>query len=157
MMKLRVNGQPATLDIPDDVPLLWAIREELGLTGTKFGCGAAQCGACTVLVDGQARRSCVTAVGDVADHEVTTVEGLAGAGTLHAVQQAWLDENVPQCGYCQVGQIMAAVALLAARPAPTDDDIDAVMTANLCRCGTYPRIRRAIARAAAALRAGGQP
>ena len=156
-MKLRVNGQPATLDIPDDVPLLWAIREELGLTGTKFGCGAAQCGACTVLVDGQARRSCVTAVGDVADHEVTTVEGLAGAGTLHAVQQAWLDENVPQCGYCQVGQIMAAVALLAARPAPTDDDIDAVMTANLCRCGTYPRIRRAIVRAAAALRAGGQP
>lgn len=156
-MKLRVNGQPATLDIPDDVPLLWAIREELGLTGTKFGCGAAQCGACTVLVDGQARRSCVTAVGDVADHEVTTVEGLAGAGTLHAVQQAWLDENVPQCGYCQVGQIMAAVALLAARPDPTDDDIDAVMTANLCRCGTYPRIRRAIARAAAALRAGGQP
>ena len=156
-MKLRVNGQPATLDIPDDVPLLWAIREELGLTGTKFGCGAAQCGACTELVDGQARRSCVIAVGDVADHEVTTVEGLAGAGTLHAVQQAWLDENVPQCGYCQVGQIMAAVALLAARPAPTDDDIDAVMTANLCRCGTYPRIRRAIARAAAALRAGGQP
>ncbi|MBK9963292.1 MAG: (2Fe-2S)-binding protein [Saprospiraceae bacterium] len=157
MMKLRVNGQPATLDIPDDVPLLWAIREELGLTGTKFGCGAAQCGACTVLVDGQARRSCVTAVGDVADREVTTVEGLAAAGALHAVQQAWLDENVPQCGYCQVGQIMAAVALLAARPAPTDDDIDAVMTANLCRCGTYPRIRRAIARAAAALRAGGQP
>ena len=156
-MKLRVNGQPATLDIPDDVPLLWAIREELGLTGTKFGCGAAQCGACTVLVDGQARRSCVTAVGDVADREVTTVEGLAADGALHAVQQAWLDENVPQCGYCQVGQIMAAVALLAARPAPTDDDIDAVMTANLCRCGTYPRIRRAIVRAAAALRAGGQP
>lgn len=156
-MKLRVNGQPATLDIPDDVPLLWAIREELGLTGTKFGCGAAQCGACTVLVDGQARRSCVTAVGDVADREVTTVEGLAAAGTLHAVQQAWLDENVPQCGYCQVGQIMAAVALLAARPDPSDDDIDAVMTANLCRCGTYPRIRRAIVRAAAALRAGGQP
>lgn len=156
-MKLRVNGQPATLDIPDDVPLLWAIREELGLTGTKFGCGAAQCGACTVLVDGQARRSCVTAVGDVAEREVTTVEGLAAAGALHAVQQAWLDENVPQCGYCQVGQIMAAVALIAARPAPTDDDIDAVMTANLCRCGTYPRIRRAIVRAAAALRAGGQP
>lgn len=156
-MKLRVNGQPATLDIPDDVPLLWAIREELGLTGTKFGCGAAQCGACTVLVDGQARRSCVTAVGDVADREVTTVEGLAAAGALHAVQQAWLDENVPQCGYCQVGQIMAAVALIAARPAPTDDDIDAVMTANLCRCGTYPRIRRAIVRAAAALRAGAQP
>ena len=156
-MKLRVNGQPATLDIPADVPLLWAIREELGLTGTKFGCGAAQCGACTVLVDGQARRSCVTAVGDVADHEVTTVEGLAAAGTLHAVQQAWLDENVPQCGYCQVGQIMAAVALLAARPDPSDDDIDAVMTANLCRCGTYPRIRRAIVRAAATLRAGGRP
>lgn len=156
-MKLRVNGQPATLDIPDDVPLLWAIREELGLTGTKFGCGAAQCGACTVLVDGQARRSCVTAVGDVAEREVTTVEGLAAAGALHAVQQAWLDENVPQCGYCQVGQIMAAVALIAARPAPTDDHIDAVMTANLCRCGTYPRIRRAIVRAAAALRAGAQP
>ena len=153
-MKLRVNGQPATLDIPDDVPLLWAIREELGLTGTKFGCGAAQCGACTVLVDGQARRSCVTAVGDVADHEVTTVEGLAAAGTLHAVQQAWLDENVPQCGYCQVGQIMAAVALLAARPDPTDDDIDAVMTANLCRCGTYPRIRAAIRSVAATAKGG---
>lgn len=156
-MKLTVNGADREVDAPPDMPLLWVLRDLLGLTGTKFGCGAAQCGACTVLVDGQARRSCVTAVGDVADHEVTTVEGLAADGALHAVQQAWLDENVPQCGYCQVGQIMAAVALLAARPAPTDDDIDAVMTANLCRCGTYPRIRRAIVRAAAALRAGGQP
>ena len=147
-MKLEVNGQPADVDVPDDVPLLWVIREELGLTGTKYGCGAALCGACTVLVDGQARRSCVTAVGDCAGHAVTTIEGLARGDVLHAVQQAWIEENVPQCGYCQCGQIVSAVALLAATPAPTDDDIDAVMSANLCRCGTYPRIRRAIARAA---------
>jgi isoquinoline 1-oxidoreductase subunit alpha len=146
-MKIKVNGTSADVDVPDDVPLLWVIREELGLTGTKYGCGRALCGACTVLVDGKARRSCVTAVGDVGGHEVTTVEGLATGGVLHAVQQAWIEENVPQCGYCQAGQIVQAVALLAKRPAPTDDDIDAVMSANLCRCGTYPRIRRAIHRA----------
>jgi isoquinoline 1-oxidoreductase alpha subunit len=151
-MKLEVNGKSAAVDVPDDTPLLWVIREELGLTGTKFGCGKALCGACTVLVDGKARRSCVTAAGDVADREITTIEGLADGATLHAVQQAWIDENVPQCGYCQSGQILAAVSLLAARPAPTDDEIDAVMSASMCRCGTYPRIRRAIVRAATAMR-----
>jgi isoquinoline 1-oxidoreductase alpha subunit len=147
-MKLKVNGKAADVDVPDDVPLLWVLREELGLTGTKYGCGKALCGACTVLVDGKARRSCVTAAGDCAGHEVTTIEGLARGDVLHAVQQAWIEENVPQCGYCQCGQIVSAVALLAKKPAPTHADIDAVMSANLCRCGTYPRIRRAIVRAA---------
>jgi len=147
-VKLTINGRAAEVSVPADTPLLWVIREELGLTGTKFGCGQALCGACTVHVDGAPRRSCVTAVGDVVDRQITTIEGLAAGGALHPVQQAWLDENVPQCGYCQAGQIMAAVALLAARPRPTDADIDAAMSANLCRCGTYPRIRRAIRRAA---------
>ena len=157
-MKLRVNGKSAAVDVPTDTPLLWVLREELGLTGTKFGCGKALCGACTVLVDGKARRACVTATGDVADHDITTVEGLVDGDVLHAVQQAWLEENVPQCGYCQSGQILSAVALLARRPAPTDDDVDAVMSASLCRCGTYPRIRRAIVRAAElASRRGGAP
>ena len=147
-MKLRINGSDADVSVPADTPLLWVIREELGLTGTKFGCGEALCGACTVHVDGVARRSCVTAVGDVEAKEVTTIEGLARGEALHPVQEAWLAENVPQCGYCQAGQIMSAVALLARRARPTDDEIDAVMSANLCRCGTYPRIRRAIRRAA---------
>src|SRR5688572_9559696 len=147
-MKLKVNGKSAAVDVPDDTPLLWVLREELGLTGTKFGCGRALCGACTVLVDGKARRSCVTAVGDVGDRPITTIEGLADGTTLHAVQRAWLEENVPQCGYCQSGQILSAVALLSRRPRPSDQDVDAVMSASLCRCGTYPRIRRAIARAA---------
>ncbi len=147
-MKLRINGSDADVSVPPDTPLLWVIREELGLTGTKFGCGQALCGACTVHVDGVARRSCVTAVGDVEGKEVTTIEGLARGEALHPVQEAWLAENVPQCGYCQAGQIMSAVALLARRARPTDDEIDAVMSANLCRCGTYPRIRRAIRRAA---------
>lgn len=155
-MKLKVNGKSSDVDVPADVPLLWVLREELELTGTKYGCGAALCGACTVLVDGNARRSCVTACGDAVGHDITTVEGLATGGVLHAVQQAWIEENVPQCGYCQSGQIISAVALLARRPQPTDDDIDAVMSANLCRCGTYPRIRRAIVRAAE-LAKGGQP
>ncbi len=146
-MKLKINGTTAEVDVPDDVPLLWVIREEVGLTGTKFGCGRALCGSCTVLIDGKAKRSCVTAVGDVAGREITTIEGLATGGVLHAVQQAWIEENVPQCGYCQCGQIMSAVALLAKRPSPSDAEIDAVMSANLCRCGTYPRIRRAIRRA----------
>ena len=155
-MKLKVNGKSNDVDVPADVPLLWVLREELDLTGTKYGCGVALCGACTVLVDGNARRSCVTACGDAEGHDITTVEGLATGGVLHAVQQAWIEENVPQCGYCQSGQIVSAVALLARRPVPTDDDIDAVMSANLCRCGTYPRIRRAIARAAELARANRQ-
>jgi isoquinoline 1-oxidoreductase alpha subunit len=148
IVKLRINGSDADVSVPPDTPLLWVIREELGLTGTKFGCGEALCGACTVHIDGVARRSCVTAVGDVEGREVTTIEGLARGDALHPVQEAWLAENVPQCGYCQAGQIMSAVALLARRARPTDDEIDAVMSANLCRCGTYPRIRRAIRRAA---------
>lgn len=147
-MKLRVNGKDVDIEVPPSTPLLWVLREELGLVGTKFGCGAALCGACTVHVGGEARRSCVTAVGDVAG-DVTTIEGLARTGELHPVQRAWIAEAVPQCGYCQSGQIMSAVALLAHTPAPTDLEIDAVMSANLCRCGTYPRIRRAIKRAAA--------
>ncbi len=154
-MKLNVNGKTTEVDVPSDTPLLWVLREELDLTGTKFGCGRALCGSCTVLIDGQARRSCVTAAGDVGDRAITTVEGLAQGDVLDAVQQAWIEENVPQCGYCQSGQIISAVALLARRPAPTDDDIDAVMSANLCRCGTYPRIRKAIVRAATLARTPG--
>lgn len=152
-MKVFINGAPVVIAAPASTPLLWVLREEAGLTGTKFGCGRALCGSCTVHVDGEARRSCVTALGDVADKQVTTIEGLAAPdGSLHAVQQAWIEENVPQCGYCQSGQIMSAVALLAKRPDPTDAEIDAVMSANLCRCGTYPRIRAAIRRAASRLR-----
>lgn len=148
-MKLLVNGKSITVDVPADTPLLWVLREEANLPGTKYGCGAALCGACTVHVGGEARRSCVTAVGDVADQPITTIEGLPAAdGTLHPLQQAWIDENVAQCGYCQTGQIMSAASLLAKRPHPTDAEIDAAMSANLCRCGTYPRIRAAIHRAA---------
>ncbi len=147
-MKLLVNGKSITVDVPADTPLLWVLREEANLPGTKYGCGAALCGACTVHVGGEARRSCVTPVGEVADQPITTIEGLAEGGTLHPLQQAWIDENVAQCGYCQTGQIMSAASLLARRPRPTDDEIEAVMSANLCRCGTYPRIRAAIHRAA---------
>jgi len=154
-MKLVVNGKPVEVSVPADTPLLWALREEVGLTGTKYGCGRALCGACTVHVDGAPKRSCVTACGDVADKPIITIEGLAENDVLHPVQQAWLEENVPQCGYCQAGQIMTAVALLKARPQPTDDDIDAAMSANLCRCGTYPRIRKAVHRAADLLAKGG--
>jgi isoquinoline 1-oxidoreductase alpha subunit len=153
-MKLKVNDEWVEVDVPDDVPLLWVLREELGLTGTKFGCGKALCGACTVHVDGVPRRSCVTAAGAVRERSVATIESLHASGELHPVQQAWIDENVLQCGYCQSGQIMQAVALLEANPDPTDDDIDAAMSANLCRCGTYPRIRRAVKVAAARMRAG---
>ena len=147
-MKLDINGAPFEVEVPRETPLLWVIREEAGLTGTKCGCGRALCGACTVHIDGVPKRSCVTPAGDVEGKAITTIEGLATDGTLHAVQQAWLDENVVQCGYCQGGQIMSAAALLAKRPHPTDAEIDAVMSANLCRCGTYPRIRAAIHRAA---------
>src|SRR6185436_16479607 len=147
-MKLVVNGKSIEVAVPADTPLLWVLREEVGLTGTKFGCGKALCGACTVHVDGQPRRSCVTPVGDVADKPITTIEGLATEAVLHPVQQAWIEENVPQCGYCQSGQIMSAVVLLRAKPKPTDAEIDDAMSANLCRCGTYPRIRKAVHRAA---------
>ena len=149
MIELNVNGEMRRVDVEPAMPLLWVIREQLGLTGTKFGCGIAQCGACTVHLDGSAVRSCVTPVGAVAGRTVTTLEGLGEDGKLHPVQQAWIDEQVPQCGYCQSGQIMSASALLASNPAPSDAEIDAAMRGNICRCGTYGRIRRAIKRAAA--------
>ena len=145
---LRINGATHTVDLPDNVPLLWVLRDEIGLTGTKFGCGVAACGACTVQIDGEAVRSCQVPLADVWG-EVTTIEGLGAPDNLAVIQQAWLDHQVAQCGYCQSGQIMQAAALLASNPAPTDDDIDAAMQGNLCRCGTYPRIRAAIHDAAA--------
>ena len=152
---LTVNGKRQTVNVPADVPLLWVLREELGLTGTKFGCGKSLCGACTIHVDGQARRSCVTPVGAVENRDVTTIEGLMDStGAPHAIQRIWAEENVAQCGYCQSGQIMSALALVIHRQGQvTDADIDAVMSANLCRCGTYPRIRRAIHRTAEWLQA----
>ena len=146
MVTLKVNGKEHRLDIEPDMPLLWALRDEIGLTGTKFGCGIAQCGACTVHVDGMAMRSCSVPVSTVQGKEITTIEGLGQGGKLHPVQAAWLAEDVPQCGYCQSGQIMAAAALLAEKPKPTDEDINSIT--NICRCGTYVRIRRAIHRAA---------
>jgi aerobic-type carbon monoxide dehydrogenase small subunit (CoxS/CutS family) len=144
---LNVNGSAHTIDVAPDTPLLWAIRDNIGLTGTKFGCGMALCGACTVHLDGQPTRSCVTPVSAVGTKKVTTIEGLSPEGN-HPVQQAWIAEDVPQCGYCQSGQIMSAAALLARTPHPTDADIDAAMSGNICRCGTYQRIRAAIHRAA---------
>jgi len=144
---LKVNGETRTLEAPEDLPLLWALRENLDLKGTKFGCGIAQCGACTVLIDGVARRSCVTPVSQVANAAITTIEGLS-VDASHPLQRAWEELDVPQCGYCQAGQIMSAAALLAKTPNPTDADIDAAMGGNLCRCATYLRIRRAIHRAA---------
>jgi aerobic-type carbon monoxide dehydrogenase small subunit (CoxS/CutS family) len=147
MTNLTVNGRNHALDVDPDMPLLWALREELGLTGTKYGCGIAQCGACTVVVDGQAIRSCVTPVSAVEGRKVTTIEGLHPEHK-HPLQQAWIAEQVPQCGYCQSGQIMQAAALLQENPTPSDAEIDAAMEGNLCRCGTYPRIRAAIRRAA---------
>ena len=182
-MKLVVNGKSVTVTADGDTPLLWVLRDKLGLTGTKFGCGIAQCGACTVHIEGEARRSCVMPIGELAGKRITTIEGLATPASrqatpasrqaskypwgvqyprgepaaLHAVQQAWIAENVPQCGYCQAGQIMTTVALLHANPAPTDDDIDSALSANLCRCGTYPRIRRAVHRAAKALQPKAEP
>jgi isoquinoline 1-oxidoreductase alpha subunit len=146
MVALVVNGTSHQLDVEPETPLLWILRDELGLTGTKFGCGIAQCGACTVHVNGDATRSCSVRVGDLDGAKITTIEGLS-PDTSHPVQQAWCAEDVPQCGYCQSGQIMAAVAFLAQTPNPTDADIDENIT-NICRCGTYPRIRAAIHRAA---------
>lgn len=146
-MRLKVNGTPHDVDVSDSMPLLWVLRDVLGLTGTKFGCGIARCGACTVHLDGQAVRSCVTPVRSVGSRSVTTIEGLSPDGS-HPVQRAWIEADVVQCGFCQPGQVMAAAALLARTPAPTDAEIDAALDGNLCRCGTYQRIRAAVHRAA---------
>ena len=143
-MKLEVNGKAHELDVADDMPLLWALRDHLNLTGTKYGCGIALCGACTVHIDGEPVRSCSVTAASAAGRAITTVEGLAPDGTLSAVQRAWLETDVAQCGYCQSGQIMAASALLAENPRPNDAEIDAAMSGNICRCGTYPRIRKAV-------------
>jgi len=149
MIELKVNDQIQQVDVEADTPLLWVIREQLNLVGTKFGCGMAQCGACTVHLNGQPIRSCVTPVSDVAGQAITTIEGIADDnGQLSKVQQAWIDEQVPQCGYCQSGQIMSAVALLESNPNPSDSDIDAAMSGNVCRCGMYGRIKKAIKNAA---------
>lgn len=142
-MKLTINGTSHEVDVEPDMPLLWVLRDELGITGPKYGCGVAQCGACTVHIDGVAARSCQTPIEDV-DGEVTTIEGLGGPDAMHAVQAAWVQHQVAQCGYCQSGQIMQAASLLAENPAPSDEEIDEAMQGNLCRCGTYPRIRAAV-------------
>ncbi|HVE87194.1 MAG TPA: (2Fe-2S)-binding protein [Myxococcales bacterium] len=143
-----LNGVRKTVEVPDEMPLLWVLRDVLGMTGTKFGCGMAQCGACTVHLDGNAVRTCILPISEVAGKSVTTIEGLGTPERLHPVQKAWVAENVPQCGYCQSGQIMSASALLAHNPHPSDEDINTAMSGNLCRCGTYSRIRKAIHRAA---------
>lgn len=148
MIKLNVNGKQHELDVAPDTPLLWVIRENIGLTGTKFGCGISQCGACTVHLNGTPVRSCITPVVSVQGAMITTIEGIASGGELHPVQQAWIEEQVPQCGYCQSGQIMSAVALLREKPDPTDEDIDSAMSGNVCRCGMYSRIRKGIKRVA---------
>jgi len=151
-MRLTVNGREHTLpDLDPNMPVLWALRDHLGLTGTKYGCGIALCGACTIHLDGQPARACTVRVGDVGDAAITTVEGLSGDGS-HPVQNAWREANVPQCGFCQAGQMMSAAALLASNRTPTDDDIDAALGANLCRCGTYVRIRKAVHAAAKEMR-----
>src|SRR5437762_4092010 len=149
MARFTVNGKPANLDVDPNTPLLWVLREQIGLTGTKYGCGVAQCGACTVHIDGAATRSCVLPVSAVEGKKVTTIEGLAAGNTLHKVQKAWLEHDVPQCGYCQSGMIMAAAALLKEKPKPTDADINAAIT-NICRCGTFQQVREAIHAAAKA-------
>ncbi|SIS94312.1 isoquinoline 1-oxidoreductase, alpha subunit [Roseivivax lentus] len=143
-MRLNVNGTPREIDVEEDMPLLWVLRDELGITGVKYGCGAGLCGACTVHLDGVAVRSCQTFAADAEGTEITTIEGLGTPEALHALQAAWIAHQVAQCGYCQSGQIMQAADLLSTTPAPTDADIDAAMSGNLCRCGTYPRIRAAI-------------
>jgi len=150
MINLRINGTLHQADVPDDMPLLWVLRDVVGMTGTKFGCGIAQCGACTVLLDGQAVRSCVLPAGTVGEAQITTIEAAAASPVGARVQRAWLDKDVPQCGYCQSGQIMSATALLQQTPKPSDAEIDAAMAGNICRCGTYVRIRAAIHAAAEA-------
>jgi isoquinoline 1-oxidoreductase subunit alpha len=147
LIQLRINGELRSVDVPTDMPLLWVLRDVLGLTGTKFGCGIAQCGACTVHVDGAAVRSCVLRVGSIGERPITTIEAVGATAAGAAVQKAWLDVEVVQCGYCQSGQIMSASALLSATPHPNDADIDAAMAGNICRCGTYARIREAIKKA----------
>jgi isoquinoline 1-oxidoreductase subunit alpha len=154
-MRLLVNGKPVEVEVEPGAPLLWVLRESLGLTGTKFGCGMSLCGACTIHLNGEATRSCVTPASAAVGKEITTIEGVS-ADLSHAVQKAWIAEDVPQCGYCQSGQIMSAAALLRAKPQPTDQDIDGAMSGNICRCGTYPRIRRAIHRAAQLATEGGR-
>lgn len=152
MTSLTINGKEYKVDAPEGMPLLWVIREQCGLTGTKFGCGIAQCGACTVHLDGQPVRSCVTPAVSAEGKSITTIEGIApDKNTLHIVQQAWIEEQTPQCGYCQSGQIMSAVALLNENPSPSDEEIDAAMSGNICRCGMYGRIKSAIKRASASL------
>jgi len=156
MVQLKINGKSTRLDVDPNTPLLWAVREQAGLTGTKFGCGIAMCGACTLHVDGKPVRSCSTPVSEAEGLNVTTIEGIKNAdGTLHAVQEAWIKHQVPQCGYCQSGQIMSAVALLRDTPNPSDDDINDAMAGNICRCGMYDRIRAAIKTAAKASTAMG--
>lgn len=150
MVNFKLNGNPVSVDVPNDMPLLWVVRDVLGMTGTKFGCGIGQCGACTVHVDGQPRRSCITQAAEIADRDITTIEGIGTTATGKAVQQAWLQLEVVQCGFCQSGQIMTATAIIDSIPEPTDSDIDAGMTGNICRCGTYVRIRQAIKEAAKA-------
>jgi len=154
MIEFSVNKTRANLDVDASTPLVWVIRDHLGLTGTKYGCGIAQCGACTVHIDGQAVRSCVAPVSRAAGKEVTTIEGLS-PDLSQPLQRAWIEEDVPQCGYCQSGQLMSAAVLLREKPQPTDDDIDKAMTGNICRCGTYPRIRKAIHRASGNVAKGG--
>lgn len=150
-MQLNVNGNTYDVDVEDEMPLLWALRDELNITGPKYGCGIAQCGACTVHIDGQAVRSCSISAKQAEGREITTIEGLGTPDSLNAVQAAWIEHQVAQCGYCQSGQIMAAASFLSMHPAPTDEQIDQAMSANLCRCGTYPRIREAVKTAAAKL------
>lgn len=151
-MQLTINGTSHEVDVEDDMPLLWVLRDELGLTGTKYGCGVAQCGACTVQMDGVAVRSCQVAAASADGADITTIEGLGTPDSLHAVQEAWIEQQVAQCGYCQSGQIMQAASLLDMNDAPSDEEIDIVMGGNLCRCGTYPRIRAAVHAAAAKIR-----
>jgi isoquinoline 1-oxidoreductase alpha subunit len=148
MVNFKLNGKPVSVDVPNDMPLLWVVRDVLGMTGTKFGCGIGQCGACTVHVDGEPRRSCITQAAEIADRNITTIVGIGTTATGKAVQQAWLQLEVVQCGFCQSGQIMTATAIIDSIPEPTDSDIDAGMTGNICRCGTYVRIRQAIKEAA---------
>ena len=157
MTQLEVNGRPVKVDVPEDTPLLWLLRDELGMTGTKFGCGMALCGACTIHLDGAPIRSCVTPIAEATGHAISTIEGMEADRVGKVVQQAWVENNVAQCGYCQAGQIMTAVNLLKTTPQPTESQIDRAMRGNICRCGTYPRIRAAIHQAAARLAQGGQP